>query len=135
MGALKSWNPLMNYVPLTVTIFFENNKKCAIFDILMTITLWVNMVTRQMTSLLFQLCLLVYFSFTFQNLQNSVPWGPLCIMFWFIKYIFTYQRWHHSSLLTQIFFFYIKFSNSCYKICLVSNLIPISGFSLLGRDN
>ena len=39
----------------------------------------VNMITRQMTPffhLLFELYLLVHFIFAFQDLQNSVPWGP-----------------------------------------------------------
>ena len=52
--------------------------KWAIFDILMTITLGVNMITRKMTPffhLLFEVYSLVYFIFVFQDLQNSVPWG------------------------------------------------------------
>ena len=39
---------------------------------------WVNRLTRQMTPFfnpLFELYLLEHFSFAFQDLQNSVPWG------------------------------------------------------------
>ena len=45
----------------------------------MAITLEVNMITRQMTplldNLLFELYLLVYFIFAFQDLQNSISWS------------------------------------------------------------
>ena len=46
------------------------------------------MITRQMTPfshLLVELYLLVYFSSIFQDLKNSVPWGPpfpLCFVPW-----------------------------------------------------
>ena len=55
-------------------------KKWAIFDILMAITLGVNMTTRQMTpffSSIFQFYQLVCFIFAFKDLQNSIPWGPI----------------------------------------------------------
>ena len=55
-------------------------KKWAIFDILMAITLGVNMTTRQMTpffSSIFQFYQLVYFIFAFKDLQNSIPWDPI----------------------------------------------------------
>ena len=56
----------------------ENTKR-AIFDILMTITLEVNMITRQMNPffyLLFELYPLFHLTFTFQDLQNSISWVP-----------------------------------------------------------
>ena len=49
------------------------------FDILMTITLEVNMINKQMTHfshLLFELYPLVYFIFGFREHQNLVSWGP-----------------------------------------------------------
>ena len=58
-------------------------KKLAIFYILMTITSWVNMITRKMTPffcLLFKIYPLVYFIFALQDLQNSVSWGQPCTL-------------------------------------------------------
>ena len=46
----------------------------------MTITPGVNMITRYITlffHLLFELYLLLYFNFAFQDVQNSVPWDSL----------------------------------------------------------
>ena len=45
----------------------------------MTMTLGVNMITRLMTHyfhLLFELYQLVYFISAFEDLQNSISWGP-----------------------------------------------------------
>ena len=49
-------------------------------DILMIITPGVNILTRQTTPIfpifsLNSICLLVYFIFVFQDLQNLIPWG------------------------------------------------------------
>ena len=54
----------------------KKQKNEAFFDILMTITPGVNMITRQndpFFHLLFKLYQLVYFILAFKDLQNSVP--------------------------------------------------------------
>ena len=55
------------------------------------------MITRQIPyffHLLFELCPMVYFISAFQDLQNSVPWGPspLCIMFCSVKVTHLYAK-------------------------------------------
>ena len=54
-------------------IISRKYKKWIIFDIFMTITLEVNMVTKQMTTLFIELYPLVYFISAIQNLQNLIP--------------------------------------------------------------
>ena len=54
------------------------------------------MIIKQMTHfshLLFELYLLAYFIFAFQDRQKSISWDPFyCIMFVSVKYRFTCQR-------------------------------------------
>ena len=60
---------------LFFSVFSRNYIKLVIFDILMTITLRVN-ITRRMASffhLLFELYTLIYLIFAFQKLKISVP--------------------------------------------------------------
>ena len=62
----------------------------------MTITLEVNIITRQMTSFFsftFGALFLIYFTSAFQDLQNSIPWGPppLDYVLWVYK-IHTYAK-------------------------------------------
>ena len=45
-----------------------------------------------MMSLLTELNPLLFLIFAFQGFQNSILRGPLCIMFWSVKYTFTCQR-------------------------------------------
>ena len=73
----------LKYFAQTVTNFLlslaENKKKWAIFDILMAITLGVNMITRQMTHFSFIFSpssILWYFIFACPGIQNSFLWGP-----------------------------------------------------------
>ena len=73
---------ILSKLRLTFCWHPQKYKKWAIFDILMTITLGVNMITRQMTlffHLLLELYPLIYFIFAFQN------------------YTFTCQRWHYQG--------------------------------------
>ena len=86
---MKKWCHFSGYLLYVSKIY----TKWAIFDILMTIMLGINMITRKMTSffpLPFELYLLVYSIFVFQrHFQNSVPWGlPFDIRFWSVKYTF-----------------------------------------------
>ena len=48
-------------------------QKRGIFDILMTVTLGVNMITTQIDNMITTTIWAVYFIFIFQDLQNSVP--------------------------------------------------------------
>ena len=91
----------------------------------MTITLGVNMITRQIMpcfNLLFELYVLVCFILAFQDLQNSISCGPpLCIMFWSVQYTFICK----DDTFKPVFFFSLKFANCWYITCFVPNLIPI----------
>ena len=103
----------------------------------MTITLAVNMITRQMTLFFFYLIIVLYplvgiFHFCISRPSKFTSMGSLrCIIFCSVKYT-------HSSQLTQISSSYIKFSNFWYITCLVLNLItiwsPSNGLHLSGLE-
>ena len=89
---LKSFRRIWIFCPNCDWFLAVNNRKCkkwAIFDMLLAITPGVNIITRQMTPIFFiysfELNPLLYFIFGFQDLQNSVPGVPLCIMFSSVK--------------------------------------------------
>ena len=89
-----------------------------------------NMITRKMTPffhLLFEFYSLVYFIFIFQDLQNSVPWGPCPPLHYVLvcKIHIYMPKTTLSSLLTWLCFFYIKFTNFWYIKSSVPNLTPI----------
>ena len=103
----------------------KNKSNC---DIIMTITLGVNMITGQMTP---------FFSSTFCGRSAgrsflrfrtfkiqfhrvpSLNYGLIC------KINVNMPKITRSSLLTYINLFYIKFANFWYITCFVPNLIPI----------
>ena len=100
-------------------------KNEAFFDILMTITLEVNKITRKMTPffhLLSKLCQLVYFIFAFKDLQNSVSRLHFVL---FCKIHIYMPNMPLSSLLTWISILYIKFANFWYIMQSAPNLIQI----------
>ena len=74
-------------------------KKWAIFEILVTITLGVNMITGKMTpffsSALRASPSLVYFISAFPGLQFHEV--PHCIIFWSVKYILPCKRWNFQA--------------------------------------
>ena len=93
----------------------------------MTITLGVNFITRQMTSFFsstHELYALVYFLSAFQNLQNSIPWGPPLHYFPVCKIHIYISKMTRSSLWTLMYFSYVKFVNFCYITCFVPILLP-----------
>ena len=103
----------------------KNTKHESFFDILMTITVEVNMITRKITPFFksnLQALSIGIFNFSFQDLQNWVP--PLHFLLLCKIHIYM-PKMTLSSLLTWISFLYIKFANFSYIIYSVSNLIPI----------
>ena len=117
----------LNTLPKQSKFLAVLSRKCqkwAVFDILITITLRVN-ITRQMTHTLWALCLLANFLFAFQDLQNLFPWDPPLHYVLVCKIYIYMPRMTLSSLSTKISFFYIKLANFWYRTCFVSNLIPI----------
>ena len=97
----------------------KNTKHETFFDILITITPGVNMITRKMTPffhLLFKFYQLVYLIFVFQHPEYSVPTLHF-VLFWKIHIYM--PKMTLSSLLTWIFFLYIKFANFLYLIYFV----------------
>ena len=94
------------------------------FDILMTITLRVNMITRKMTpffSSVLQALSIGIFNFSFKDLQNL---SPLLHFVLFCKIHIYMPKITLSSLLTWISFLYVKFAKFSH-ICSALNLIPI----------
>ena len=65
------------------------------------------------------------FIFAFQDLQNSVPWGPLLHYVLICKMHIYKSKMALSSLLTKILFFSIEFVNFWDMTCFLPNLIPI----------
>ena len=101
-------------------------QKLRYFDILMTITPRVDMITRQKT---------LFFSSNFSPLSDSIfhfcisrpskfssMGSPLWNMFWSVKYTFTYQRRHFQAYIS---FFYIKFATFLYIKCFVPDVTLI----------
>ena len=75
-------------------------KEWAIFDILMTITPGVNMMTKEMTRFFSSTLSVAIFHFWISETSKFISMGPyLCIMFWFVKYAFTSQKMKFSMLL------------------------------------
>ena len=105
--------------------------KWAIFDILMATALAANLITRQWThfshffSLLFELYLLVFFIFEFQDLQNLVPWGPCYTLRFGLWYTHLLTKDKTLKPVNKISLFCITFSNFWYITCSVPNLTPI----------
>ena len=103
----------------------KNTKNEPFFDILMTITPGVNMITRKMTPI---------FSSTPQALSVGIfhfcisrpsKFSPPLHFALFCKMQIYMPKMTLSPLLTWISFLYIKFANFLYIICFVPNLIPI----------
>ena len=114
---------MFKYSTQTVT-----DLKWAIFNILMAITLAVNLITRQWTHfshLLFELYLLVFFIFAFQDLQNLVPWGPCYTLRFGLWYTHLLAKDKTLKPVNKISLFCITFSNFWYITCSVPNLTPI----------
>ena len=96
---IKFFQMHLNILPnLILCCHLEKIKKWAIFDILMTVTLEVNMITRQMTPFLsstfwalsvgiFHFCISRPSKFTSMEFHS-------CIMFLFVKCTFRCQIWH-----------------------------------------
>ena len=106
------------------------------FDILMTITLGVNMMNKKMNPFFFSSTLqalsIGIFNFSFQDLQNSVP--PLHFVL-FCKIHIYVPKMTLLILLTWISFLYIKFANFWYIIFSVPNLIPICHWRLSNQKS
>ena len=94
----------LNIIPklcLSFAAICRKYKKWAIFDILMTITLGVSIISRQMIP--FFSCILWalsvgIFHFCIGRTQNSALWDfPIYIMFWSVKCTFTCQSWHFQA--------------------------------------
>ena len=71
--------PLFYHLIIIYLFFLHQENTKANFEILMTITPRVNMNSIPWyiwNCWIVQLYPLVYFIFAFQDLQNSVPWGP-----------------------------------------------------------
>ena len=75
--------------------------------------------------LLCEFYVLVYFIFAFQDLHNSVPWGPPLHYVLVHKILIYVSKITLASLLTTIFVFHIKIANFSYITCIAPNLIPI----------
>ena len=109
----------------------NNHKKRAIFDVLMTLTLNINMITRWITSFFsstFWALSIVVFHFKTFKIQFYVL--PLLSYVLVCKMHISITKMTLSKLLTKISVFYIKFANvwyiMCFGItCFVPNLIPI----------
>ena len=86
----------------------------------MTITLGVNMITRQMAPLSY---IHWYISFLyFKKFKIQFLWvSPLHYVLFCIKHIYMPK----ITFQTYISFFYLKFNNFWYITCFVPNLIPI----------
>ena len=74
-------------------------------------------------------CLLVYFSFTFQDLPNSILWGPHYIsimMFLSVEYIYLHVKDDNfKSVNIDDIVFCVKLANVCYITCFALNFKPI----------
>ena len=95
----------IQYLTQTMTNFLllspKNTKKWAIFDILKTIALGVNIVTGQMIPFVLSTLLALsvgafYFCISRPSKFNSIA-DPFCIMFWSVNYISTCQRRHFQA--------------------------------------
>ena len=99
----------------------------------MTITWRVKLITRQITpffQLLIEVYPLVYFISIFQDLQNSISWGPLyyvphCIMFWSVKFAHLHAKDDAYKATNIDNFMLQKITNFHCATCFVPNLILI----------
>ena len=96
----------------------KKQKNEAFFDILMTITPGVNMITRKMTPFF------IYPSSSISWYVLLLHFKTFCVFFLFCKIQIYMPKMTLSSLLTWISFLYTKFANFSY-ICSAPNLIPI----------
>ena len=111
-----------------------SHMKMSHFDILMTVTPEVNMITRQMTLFSFLIyslssicCYISFLDFkTFKIQFDGLPllhYVLACKIHMYMPEIIL------SSLLILISFFYMKFANFWYKTCFIPYLISISPWS------
>ena len=100
-----------------MTVLLSSAKNEAFFDILMTITPGVNMISRKMTPFFIYSLTSIRWYTLFLHFKSFKIQSPLCILFCFVKYTFTRQKWH----LTWISFSYLKL----LTFGILYNLLPI----------
>ena len=136
--SLKKFSGAFKYFAQTLlfAVISSKYKKWAIFDILMTIILAVNMITRKMTPLFINSlsCMGWHISFLhFKTFKIHFHGAPLCIIcFHFKIHIVNCQRWHFQACQRRYPFstynlltfasYIIQF---WYMICFVPYLTPI----------
>ena len=108
----------------------RQEKESAILDILMTITLEVNMITRQIIlffHLPFEQYPLLYLLFAFQDLKNYISWRSPFALCSGMKNRFHAEDHILKFVSVDILFLHKrKVANFWYIPCFVPNLIPIS---------
>ena len=112
-------------------IFFavinQKCEKCTIFNILMIITLGVNMINRQMPHFSHLLLSSIHWYTSFSHFKNfKIQFHAHPLHHVMVCQIHIYMiKMTISNLLKKISIFYVKFVNFWYITCFVSPLIPV----------